>query len=142
MKPSLTQLLQSVGGRLMGEIAPLMPTDYARADAQVLAVLLLFAAQESDQGIDILYTENQAMRALFATAHAVIDDPELKGELATASRENASLLLSALEAENARLRSLLIRLQAHAEERGLPAIESAIWEILKTSAARRLLRLS
>ncbi len=38
--------------------------------------------------------------------------------------------------------ALLIRLQAHAEDKGLRDFERRIWDVLKASADRRLLRLA
>jgi hypothetical protein len=105
--------------------------------------MMTFAAQEYERGAEIRVAENADMRALFRDATPQIDDAELKAMLSkAAATEDRSLKISMLNAENTELRWVLIRLQAHAEDKGLRDIERRIWDVLKASAERRLLRLA
>jgi hypothetical protein len=142
MKPEVDQILGLSAGQLMGQLAPLLPNSFAIGGASLLGIMMTFAAQEYERGADIRVAENADMRALFRDAAPQIDDAELKTMLSkAAATEDRSLKISMLNAENTELRRVLIRLQAHAEEKGLAALERRIWDVLKASADRRLLRL-
>jgi hypothetical protein len=142
MKPEVDQILGLSAGQLMGQIAPLLPNSFAIGGASLLGIMMTFAAQEYERGADIRVAENADMRALFRDAASQVDDTELKAMLAkAAATEDRSLKISMLNAENTELRRVLIHLQAHAEEKGLAALERRIWDVLKASADRRLLRL-
>ena len=142
MKPEVDQILGLSAGQLMGQMAPLLPNSFAIGSASVLGMMMMFAAQEFERGADIRAAENADMRSLFRDAAAKVGDAGLKSALSkAAATEDRSLKISALNAENTELRRVLIRLQAHAEEKGLRDIERRIWDVLKASADRRILRL-
>lgn len=142
MKPEVDQILSLSAAQLMGSLVPQLPAGYAQGSASVLGVMLMLSAQEYDRAAAIRVAENADMRALFRAAAADISDGELRSALlGAADSHDAALTISALDAANAELRRVLIRLQIHAEERGLKAIEARIWAVLKASAERRLVRL-
>jgi hypothetical protein len=142
MKPEVDQILGISAGQLMSQVAPLLPNTFAIGSASLLGIMMTFAAQEYERGAEIRVAENADMRALFRDATPQIDDAELKAMLSkAAATEDRSLKISMLNAENTELRWVLIRLQAHAEDKGLRDIERRIWDVLKASAERRLLRL-
>ena len=142
MKPEVDQILGLSAGQLMGQLAPLLPNSFAIGGASLIGVMMTFAAQEYERGADIRVAENGDLRALFRDAASQVGDAELKTMLAkAAATEDRSLKISMLNAENTELRRVLIHLQAHAEEKGLTALERRIWDLLKASADRRLLRL-
>jgi hypothetical protein len=142
MKPEVDQILGLSAGQLIGQFAPLLPNSFAIGGASLLGIMMTFAAQEYERGADIRVAENADMRTLFRDAAPQIGDAELKAMLSkAAATEDRSLKISMLNAENTELRRVLIRLQAHAEEKGLTALERRIWDVLKASADRRLLRL-
>lgn len=142
MKPEVDQILGISTGTLMGSIVPLLPNTFAIGSASLLGIMMSFAAQEYERGADIRAAENADMRLLFREAAATIADVDLKKMLAAAAEtRDASLKISALNAENIELRRVLIRLQAYAEEHGDRTLERRIWDVLKASAERRLLRL-
>ena len=143
MKPEVDQILGLSTGQLMSQIVPLLPNSFAIGSASLLGIMMTFAAQEYERGAEIRVAENTEMRALFREAAPQISDGELKTILSTASNtQDRSLKISALNAENTELRRVLIRLQAHAEEKGLRGLERRIWDVLKASADRRLVRLA
>lgn len=143
MKPEVDQILGLSASQLMGTLAPLLPTGYAQGSAQILGIMMMLAAQEYDRAADIRATENDAMRVLFRESAALVGDAGLADALreAAATRDE-SLRISVLDGENAKLRRLLIRLQIHAEEHAMGTIERKVWDVLKASARRRLLRLA
>jgi hypothetical protein len=142
MKPEVDQILGLSTGQLMSQVVPVLPNSYMIGSTSVLGIMLTFSAQEYERGADIRATENADMRALFGDAAPQIADDKLKTEVSTAAAtQDRSLKISALNAENTELRRVLIRLQAHAEEKGLRDLERRIWDVLRASADRRLLRL-
>jgi hypothetical protein len=142
MKPEVDQILGLSAGQLMSGIAPLLPNTFAIGSASLLGIMMTFAAQEYERGAEIRVAENTDMRMLFREAAAIISDVDLKSALAAAAdTRDASLKISALNAANAELRRLLVRLQAYAEEHGDRTLARRIWDVLKASADRRLLRL-
>jgi hypothetical protein len=142
MKPEVDQILGISAGQLMSQVAPLLPNTFAIGSASLLGIMMTFAAQEYERGAEIRVAENTDMRMLFREAAATISDVDLKSALAVAAdTRDASLKISALNAANAELRRLLTRLQIYAEEHGDRTLERRIWDVLKASADRRLLRL-
>ena len=143
MKPEVDQILGLSAGQLMGVLAPQLPAGFAQGSASLLGIMMMLMAQEYDRAAEIRARENDDMRALFREAAAKIADTDLKTMVTRAGEtRDASLKISALNAENTELRRVLIRLQAHAEEKGLADIERRIWDVLKALADRRLIRLA
>ena len=143
MKPEVDQILGLSAQQLMGVLGPQLPVGYAQGSASILGVMMMLSAQEYDRAADIRASENADMRTLFREAAGKVSDADLKSSLLSAAgSRDASLKISMLNAANAELRHLLIRLQAHAEEKGEQALQRRIWGVLKASADRRLLRLA
>jgi len=142
MKPEADQIAQMSAGQIMAEIMPLLPAGYAQGHAMLLGVMLGFCAQEFERGAEIRAADNAGMRALFAKLAPSVRDTALKEKLvAASSSHDASLKISDLNAANYELRALIIALQTDAEERRDAPAQAAIWTVLKTSAARRVLKL-
>lgn len=140
MKPEIDQILNLSAMKIIGEFAPAMAAQYDQGMAQVVAGLMMMAAQEYDRAAEIRVAENQDMRALFAELAARVSDAGLRGELdrAVATRDT-SLRISALNETNEMLRRLLIRLHALMDDTG--ADTRRIWDVLGAMAARRTLTL-
>lgn len=125
MTPDVPSVLSELAGLLVRNAGPDVP-DAERASALGLSSMLLaLAAEVWDGAAENLVQENRALAAL-------LDD--------TASE--ASLNLSALRAENARLRGRLIQAHIAAEKAGDTAREEAIWAELRASTERRKLSVS
>ena len=143
MKPDVDQILGLSAQQLMGGLAPLLPAGYSQGSASILGIMMMFSAQEYERGAEIRAAENRDMRQLFRDSAGEVLDSELEKLVTKAGQtRDASLNISALNAENTELRRVLIRLQAHAEEKGLRGLEKRIWDVLKASADRRLLKLA
>jgi hypothetical protein len=146
MNPEVDKILNFSASQLMTQLAPLLPSGYAQGSASLLSVMMMLAAQEYDRAAEIRVAENADMRALFGELAPLISDPALRADAQrAATKKDASLNISTLNTSNAEFRRLLIALQAHMEEAaGIVArtAEARIWEVLKASAARRLLKLA
>ena len=125
MTPDVPSVLSELAGLLVRNAAPDVP-DAERASALGLSSMLLaLAAEVWDGAAERLVQENRALAVL-------LDD----------AASEASLNLSALRAENARLRARLIEAHIAAERAGDMAREEAIWTELRASTERRKLSVS
>jgi len=125
MTPDVPSVLYELAGLLQRNTAPDVP-DAERANALGLsAMLLALAAEVWDGAAENLVQENRALATLLDDAAAETD-----------------LRLSALRAENARLRARLIEAHIAAERAGDTARETAIWAELRASTERRRLSVS
>jgi hypothetical protein len=125
MNPKAPAVLYELSGLLLKNAAPGVPEPERASDLSLSAMLLLVAAEVWDRQAAILVDENRAVRALL-------------GE----TGEDADLRISALSAENDRLRAALIEAHAAAEAAGDTARETAIWAELAASTERRKLSMA
>jgi hypothetical protein len=143
MKPDPAKVLEVSLQTLVGEIAPAVSPKYRQSTVGMLAMLLQGTREELERAVARRVEENAAMRALFARGAALATDAALAAQLALAARgADPSLLVSALDAENRRLRALLVSLHAHVETLGGPdarALEADLWRELAASTERRRL---
>ena len=128
MIPSVPAVLVDLAGKVMANAAPdANPTD--RASTLGLSALLMGLAAESwDSTAHHLVMENRAFRALLAKGAAYAPPPVEHAE--------DDFRLSALAAENGRLRAALITLQIAVEGRD-ESMNDAIWAELLASTERR-----
>lgn len=120
MTPPTPDVLRELAALLLRNAAPGVP-DGERASALGLtATLLNIAAETWDAAAHHLVEENRAFRALLAETGADTD-----------------LRLTALQAENNRLRQGLIALQIRAETTADPDLQARIWAELIASTERR-----
>jgi hypothetical protein len=146
VKPEGDQLLRVLGGVMMTELAPGLTEDYLQRNAMMTGMLLAAVAEEWDRAAARRAEENASLRELFSSAAPSVAEPELERRLlAAAGASEGSLLVAALERENAALRALLIDLHEHVEGLGTDdarRIEAAIWEELRRSTERRRLSIA
>jgi hypothetical protein len=125
MTPDVPSVLSELAQLVLRNAAPDVP-DGERANALGLSSMLLaLAAEVWDGAAENLVQENRVLAAL-------LDDTATESDLR----------LSALRAENARLRGLLIEAHIAAELAGDTAREDAIWAELRASTERRKLSVS
>jgi hypothetical protein len=125
MTPAVPSVLSELAQLLMRNALPGVP-DGERANALGLSAMLLnLAAEVWDGAAHNLAIENRALRKLL----------DLPGD-------DGDLHLSALRAENGRLRGALIEAQVAAENAGDTARQEAIWAELLASTERRKLSVS
>ena len=142
MSPEVDQILMLSASQVMGNLAPLLPETYAQGHAALLSFVMILSAQEYERGADIRVNENTGMRALLRDLAPRVDDKELRAQLkAAVGTKDEPLTISALNAGNAELRRMLIALQIHAEDKNDRDAQAHIWEFLKHSAARRVVKL-
>ena len=143
MRPSLGKYLSGATGTLGREIAPHLDTAYARAQIGAIGMVLGFVAREADRAAETLVNEQDALRALFASAAGAPLPDDLRTRLAAAeSAARASLRISDLERENAALKALLIELHEAVEQsEACAGLEAQIWNILKDGAKARVISL-
>ena len=116
--------------------------DFMAGTIGAVALILLLAAGESETAASVRYAENAAMRALFRQASEDDRDGAIGPIVANyvdGLEENLSL--TALDAENDRLRAVLIALHVYAEESGHRPLEQQILRLLHASAESRMLKL-
>jgi hypothetical protein len=146
VKPDVDRLLEVGAMDLMTRIGPALPSPYEQSSAGALGVLLMAIREEFERGAARRVEENAALYALFERADGVVQDADLAKRLGDARAEEAvALTISALEAENARLRGLLVELHAHLETLDAPeagALVDAIWSELARSTERRRLAMA
>ena len=136
MKPDVPAVLMELAGLVARNAAPDVPPADRAGALGLSAALLSLAAQTWDGAAQNLVTENRAVRGLLARGAAFA--PEAA---ALASGSDDDLRISALSAENARLRTALIALQVAVEGRGdadAMALNDAIWAELIASTGRRM----
>jgi hypothetical protein len=125
MTPDVPSVLSELAQLLMRNAVPGVP-DAERASALGLSAMLLgLSAEVWDGAAHNLVAENRALRTLLGL-----------------SGQDDDLRLSALRAENDRLRALLITAQIEAETSGDAALQDAIWAELRASTERRKLSIS
>jgi hypothetical protein len=145
LKPDCDVYLGALQRDLLEEVAPNLPGSWEQAIVMRHMALLPVVRQELERGVQRRVEENTAMRAVFAQALQVVTDADLLARMkeAVASRDE-SLLVSALDTSNHRLRSLLTDLHHHIDTCStqqtapdLQVLEMAIWRELVASTVRR-----
>ena len=135
-------MVETMGASLMGGQVFELEADYQQKTAFTMGTLLLFAAQDWDRSAARLVEENAALRALFADAGRQLDGELVPRLQEAAASSDPSLVVTELQKANAELRSLLIELHEHVEERDDEigrALDARIWRELVASTDRRQL---
>lgn len=125
MTPTVPAVLAELAAVVLRAADPAAPPAERAANLGLTAALLGIAAEVWDGAAARLVAENRALRALLEEDGA--DD---------------DLRLSALQAENARLRTMLIAAHEVAEAAGDTVLQDAIWAELLASTERRKLSVS
>jgi len=120
MTPSVPSVLAETAALLMKNAEPGVAEAERGPALRMSAMILATAAERWDGAADDLVAENRAIAALLA------DDAD-----------ESSFRVSALKAENDRLRSLLIAAHIAAEAAGDDARQAAIWAELVAGGGRR-----
>ena len=128
MKPSVSAAVANLAALLRDDIAPNL-TGFRAGNAGMAAAMFDIVAEEWDRAAARLVAENAAFRALL-----------VRGGVTGDLGDDSDLRVSALEACNETLRSLLTDLHAAVELRGdaeAKALDSAIWDALRASVEGR-----
>jgi hypothetical protein len=125
MTPSVPSVLAELAQVALRNAAPDVPPAERAASLGLAAALLTVAAEVWDGAAARLVEENRMLRDLLGDPGADVD-----------------LRVSALQAENERLRAALIAAHIAAEDAGDTARQDAIWAELRASTERRKLSIS
>lgn len=134
MRPSIPAAAADLAARLRSEIVPEL-TGFRANNVAMGSAMIDMIAEEFDRAAARLFEENEAVRELLRRGAALVDGIDVP-----ATPAKLDLRVSALEAENDRLRAALIDLQAALEIRGdaeAGALDADIWIELARSVARR-----
>ena len=123
MRLTLEASLRRIGDLLREDVAPDLRTPFLGQSVRLAGGLLNICANWVDDAAEIRVGENAAIREMLGIEGS---DPGLK--------------ISQLDAENHRLRLLLVEAHAAAEEAGDSARESAIWRLLEDIEMKRAQR--
>jgi hypothetical protein len=142
MKPDPPKILLVVAGALFGQLLPEVRTPFGQQTVTLAGGVLGMIAQEYDRAAARLVEENEVLVALLGTARPVVTAADLREriESATAHVPARDLHVSALQAANDGLRSVLIDVQAEVESlagTAARAVNGLIWEELRESTRRR-----
>lgn len=136
MKPTVPHVAGELARRLRTEILPEL-TGFRANVAAMGAELIDMIGQQWDSAAATLFAENRALRDLLARGGTLLADAALT---AAAGGADEDLRISALTAENDRLRAALILLHARIEDtEGDPAraLDDAIWAVLRDGVMAR-----
>jgi hypothetical protein len=137
MKPSPELVLNQAFAKIALEMGPALPAGYGQGSATTTGVLLLMLAQEFGRAAAVRKAENDAMRLLFSEVAARVPAP-LSAALDDAARgSDVDLAVAALDASNAKLKSLLIALHVFAEASGDTVLDQRIVRLMRDWAGRR-----
>ena len=132
MKPGVEQVAAELARRLREEIYPEL-TGFRANVAGMGAELMTMIAEQWDGAAANLVSENRELRDILRRGGEVLADESLAAAGAGADDD---LRISALTAENDRLRAALTALHARVEETEGPAaraLDAAIWAALRRS---------
>lgn len=142
MTPTVPRVLDGIAATLSGDVLPEVRSPFAQQSIVIASDLCRMIAQEFDRAAARLFEENGAIMALFEQAIGVLPEGALAARLrdAAAAGRGGDLRVSALQAENDRLRALLIDVHAAVESIDTAearALDARTWDELRESTRRR-----
>ncbi len=144
MRPDVPRVLNGIAMTLATDILRDVQTPFAQNTISHQIGLLTMIGQEFDRAAARLVEENAAILAILARAQSSMEEPGLQDRIGRELGEvpGQDLHVSALQAENDRLRALLI--DVHADVEAMPGAEAEtldrlIWDELRESTRRRSL---
>lgn len=145
MSVPLDIALRRIGEALSDRVVPALEDGFAIETARLANMLLTMSANAIEDAAALRVDENAAMRGLFADSAAVVADSAFAARLSQAAgSRDPGLKISELDAENGRLRTLLVALHAQVETQSdakALAVAQRIWRMLRDFEARRAPRL-
>ncbi len=130
--------------RIAMDLIPKATDAYVISDLGMIAGLIGLVAQDYDRAAEVLTSDLERLRGLFAQAEPLIADPDLKARLAAARElRPVSLRISALSADADLALKVLIDLHAAVEnavdagEPWAPGLDREIWTYLDEYVAKR-----
>jgi hypothetical protein len=140
MRLTLEASLRGIGELLREDVAPDVQTPFIGQSVRMAGGLLTICANWVDDAAAVRFEENAAIRGLLGNAALALVG-ELAQRLKAASQSaDPGLRISQLDAENNRLRQLLIEAHDAAEQAALRDLDAAIWQLLEKIELRRAQR--
>jgi hypothetical protein len=137
--PTLADIIVGQAATLSAPQPPEALGDYLAGRVGIVALLARLAIQEVERGPAARVWENRTLRALLDQRGGDYEEVLGSDLTALAARPPAGFAWSALDAENAVLRRLLIRLHEAVETRGDVALDREILALyVRMAEARRL----
>jgi hypothetical protein len=131
MRLTIEASLRRIGDLLREDVAPEVQTPFIGQSVRMASGLLTICANWVDDAAAIRVEENAAIRRLLGEAAAGLEG-ELAARLNAASQSaDPGLRISQLDAENHRLRLLLIEAHEAVEQAGLRDLNAALWRLLE-----------
>jgi len=136
MTPSVREVMAGVGAALSVPPSPDAGPDYFASRVGMVSMLAGLAAQEANRAAAATIAENADIRSVFRDAAPRYLDLDLAP---VAAEEDPDLTIVALDAVNARLRRLLIRLHEAVEAKGDRQTNAVVLDLyVRMAAGRRL----
>ena len=137
---TIDNALHGIEELLRHRISPEIGDPFAAQMARLSCLLLRICANGVDGAAELRVNENAAIRAILAQAAGLVPPSQGAEWQAAAQSADPGLKLSALDAENNRLRQLLAAAHAAVEDIATPAaraLDQHIWQFLEAAEASR-----
>ena len=137
---SIDNALLGLNEFLRDTIAPAISDPYVAPMARLSGMLLNICANGFDDAAELGVHENAEIRGILGEAAALVDAPLASELKAAAAKADPGLKIILLDAENHRLRVLLVAAQSAIEEMPIPAakaLNQRIWQLLESIEAKR-----
>jgi hypothetical protein len=137
---SIENALHGLEEFLRDRIAPAIEDPFVSPMARLSAMVMRICANGVDDAAELRVEENAAIRAILGEAAALLSAPFADQLQSAATSTDPGLKISVLDAENHRLRVLLVTAQAALEDSTVAAaraLDQRIWRLLETVEAKR-----
>ena len=132
--------LNGLGEFLRDKIAPAIDDPFIAPMTRLSGMLLRICTNAVDDAAEIRVEENAAIRTILGDAAALVPAPLAEKLSAAASSADPGLKISVLDAENHRLRTILVAAHVALEDKAdaaALALDQAIWCLLESAEAKR-----
>jgi hypothetical protein len=137
---TLENALHGVEELLRDRISPAIDDPFATQMARLSGMLLRICANGVDEAAELRVEENAAIRRLLREAADLVPAPLASRLQEAAASTDPGLKISVLDAENNRLRLLLVRAQTvleNSDDGAALSLDQRIWQLLEAAEAKR-----
>jgi hypothetical protein len=137
---TLDTALLGVEELLRDRISPAIDDPFAAQMARLSGILLRICANGVDEAAEIRVEENAAIRMILGEAAELVSAPLASQLQQAAASADRGLKISVLDAENHRLRVLLVSAQSaleNSKDGAALSLDQRIWQLLEAAEAKR-----
>jgi hypothetical protein len=137
---TLDNALHGVEELLRDRISPAIGDPFAAQMARLSCILLRICANGVDEAAEIRVEENAAIRMILGEAAELVSAPLASQLQQAAASADPGLKISVLDAENHRLRVLLVSAQSaleNSKDGAALSLDQRIWQLLEAAEAKR-----